>query len=146
MDSAADEFVELVNPGTQVLDLGGWEVRDEVRVRFTFPEGTRLGGGCGLVLFGGESVIGEISGSQVFCAGSLGLNNTGDTISILDEEGNLQAELGYGPEGGQNQSLTRNPDLASDLPLVPHAEVAEASGRLFSPGTRLDGSWFGICP
>lgn len=145
-DSASDEFIELVNPGDQSLDLSAWEVRDEVRVRFIFPEGSSLGGGCGLVLFGGEAGFEEISGSLVFSAGPLGLNNTGDTVSILDGEGNLVAEVGYGPEGGEDQSLTCYPDLASDLPLALHAEIPEASGRLFSPGTRLDGSLFGNCP
>jgi hypothetical protein len=45
---SADEYIELLNPGLQTLDLGGWRLEDAVE--FTLPEGTQLPGGGLLVI------------------------------------------------------------------------------------------------
>jgi hypothetical protein len=146
ISSDDDEFLELVNISDQALDLSGWMVWDGVRLRFTFPEGTILGPGCGLVIFGGGQPTGDFGRSLIFTAGSLGLNNRGDVISLQDPDGIEMAGLSYGPEGDQDQSLTRYPDLFGPLPLVTHSQLPQAGGELFSPGTRIDGSAFGRCP
>jgi hypothetical protein len=146
INSDDDEFLELVNISEQALDLSGWMVFDGVRLRFTLPEGTILGSGCGLVLFGGGQPSGDFGGSLVFTAGSLGLNNKGDVITLRDPDGIEMAEVSYGPEGNQDQSLTRNPDLFGPLPLVTHSQLPQAGGKLYSPGTRIDGSAFSRCP
>ena len=141
-----DEFLEIVNISEETLDLSGWTVVDAVRLRFVIPEGILLKSGCGLVIFGGGVPAGDFGGSLVFRAGSLGLNNTGDQISLLDSDGVVIATVNYGPEGNQNQSLTRNPDLFGSLPLALHSQVPESGGSLFSPGTRSNGTAFGTCP
>ena len=141
-----DEFLELVNISGNDLDLSGWQVLDEIRLRYTFPEGTTLGSGCGLVLFGGGQPSGAFGGSQIFTAGSLGLNNDGDIVTIRDIDGLVVTWVSFGSEGNQNQSLTRNPDLLGPLPLIPHSEVPEAGGALYSPGTKLDLTGFEGCP
>jgi hypothetical protein len=146
VSSDDDEFLEMVNLSAEALDLSGWVIQDALRDRFVFPEGTWLGEGCGVVVFGGEVPYSEIRGSLVFGAGSLGLNNSGDIITILDRTGQVVLEIQYGPEGGQDQSLARFPDLVGELPLVLHSEIPAAAGRLFSPGTRVDGTNFGPCP
>ena len=146
VSSDDDEFLELVNISGQELDLSGWQVFDEIRLRYTFPEGTSLAAGCGLVVFGGGEPAGDFGGSLVFTAGSLGLNNTGDLITLLDSDGLLVTSLRYGSEGNQDQSLTRVPDLYGLLPLILHSEVPDGGGALYSPGTRVDGSEFGDCP
>ena len=146
ISSDDDEFLELVNISEQALDLSGWMVFDGVRLRFTIPEGTILGPGCGLVVFGGGQPEGDFGGSLVFTASSLGLNNRGDVITMKDPAGIEVAGVSYGPEGNQDQSLTRNPDLIGPLPLVPHSQLPQAGGKLFSPGTRSDGAAFGRCP
>ena len=146
ISSDDDEFLELVNISEQALDLSGWMVFDGVRLRFTVPEGTILGPGCGLVVFGGGQPEGDFGGSLVFTASSLGLNNRGDVITMKDPAGIEVAGVSYGPEGNQDQSLTRNPDLIGPLPLVPHSQLPQAGGKLFSPGTRSDGAAFGRCP
>jgi len=141
-----DEFLELINLTDSELDISGWVIADAVRTRFTFPPGTVLTGHCGLVIFGGGSPSGEFGGSLIFTAGSLALNNTGDTISVWDRDGKLRLRILYGPEGGLNQSLTRNPDLSGHFPLELHGEIPLAEGRWYSPGVKLDGSVFGMCP
>lgn len=146
ISSDDDEFLELINLTDSELDISDWVIADAVRPRFTFPPGTVLAGHCGLIIFGGGSPSGEFGGSLVLTAGSLALNNTGDTISIWDRDGKLRLRTFYGPEGGLNQSLTRNPDLTGHFPLELHGEIPLAEGRSYSPGVKLDGSVFGICP
>ncbi len=146
ISSDDDEFLELINLTDSELDISDWVIADAVRPRFTFPPGTVLAGHCGLIIFGGGSPSGEFGGSLVLTAGSLALNNTGDTISIWDRDGKLRMRTFYGPEGGLNQSLTRNPDLTGHFPLELHGEIPLAEGRSYSPGVKLDGSAFGICP
>ncbi len=141
-----DEFLEFVNTGGTSLDLSEWQVSDLITTRFVFPAGTLLEPGCGLVLFGGDVPDSWFGGSQVFSTGSLGLNNSGDTIFVIDQELKTHLTLSYGPEGGNNQSLTLFPDLEELLPHQLHGGLVEAEGRLFSPGTRLDGSNFDQCP
>ena len=142
VNSDDDEFLELVNPGSLPLDLSGWELHDGLRLRYTFPEGIILEGSCALVVFGGGVPGGEFGGSQIFTTSSLGLNNSGDTISLWDADGIEKLRLVYGSEGGQNQSLTRDPDLDGHLPLVLHSQVLEANGLIYSPGRKLDGGMF----
>ena len=141
-----DEFLELVNISEDALDLGGWQVWDLIRMRFTFPAGTSLSGGCGLVLFGGDVEFTYLQGSQVFGAGTLALNNTGDTIYLFDDEEKLMLTVSYGPEGGEDQSLTLFPDLIGQPTYYLHRDIIEAEGRLFSPGTKVDGTAIGDCP
>ena len=51
----------------------------------------------------------------------------------------------YGSEGGDDQSLTRDPDISGPDPMVKHSQIEGANGALFSPGTRVDGSFFDGC-
>lgn len=145
ISSDDDEFLELVNTGDHALDLSGWQVADLVRVRFIFPEGSSLEAGCALVIFGGGEPAGEFGGSEIYLAPSLGLNNAGDTVMILDESGVERIHYEYGSEGGEDQSLTLWPDLRGDLPMILHSEIPDAGGGLFSPGTMVDGVSFADC-
>ena len=143
VSSSEDEFLEFVNTGTTDLDLSSWMISDQVAVRFNFPAGTILKGGCGLVVFGGGSPEGDFGGSRVLTADYLGLNNGGDQIEVRDQSGQLQLRFGYGSEGGRDQSLTRNPDLSGSFIL--HSDIPAANGARFSPGSRLNGSPFPDC-
>ena len=141
-----DEFLEFVNIGEIDLDLSGWSISDSLKIRYIFMDGAILNGGCAMVVFGGGDPLGEFGTSQVFSAGSLGLNNAGDTIFLRDDNGEDKLYYQYGSEGGENQSLTRSPDIDGELPLILHSESDGSDGVLFSPGTRLDGSVFEECP
>jgi hypothetical protein len=120
VSSDGDEFVELVNVTGATLALGGLTISDALTVRYTFPDAEVLAPGCAVVVFGG-----------------LVLNNGGDTVTISLGE-TLLTSVTYGPEGGQDQSLTRAPDLTGDF--VQHLTVNEAAR--FSPGRKADGSGF----
>ena len=140
-----DEFVEVVNLGGRALDISGWTLSDAVKVRFRFPEGSSLQDGCSVVVFGGGTPAGSFGGSLVYAAGSLGLNNSGDQMILRDEEGEIQASCSYGAEGGENQSLTRSPDLGPGN-MIPHTSAPDSEGRYYSPGTRVNGQPFAGCP
>ena len=143
-DSGDDEFVEIVNKSGIALDMSGWSLHDGVEQRHIFPADTILPADCAIVVFGGGS-IDNLGGSAIFQVVSsirLGLNNAGDTVTVLDSLGETVASVSYGGEGGNDQSLTRDVDVTG--PFVQHGSAAGAGGRLFSPGTRADGTEF--CP
>ena len=82
---------------------------------------------------------------QVSSSGMLGMNNAGDTIRLYDSNSVEIAAYTYGSEGGDNQSLTRSPDISGPEPLVKHTLAAGSGGSLFSPGTGIDGTTFPGC-
>lgn len=147
ISASQDEFVEIVNLTGAAVDLSGWKVADYLQTRHTFPPGSLLPHGCAVLVFGGGEPAGDFGSSLVQTAstGVLGLDDLGDFIRLLDGEGGLVLQFIYGSEAGQNQSITRNPDLFGLEPLTPHSLAPGAEGRLFSPGTRLDGAAFPTC-
>ncbi|MBN2722568.1 MAG: lamin tail domain-containing protein [Deltaproteobacteria bacterium] len=136
---ADDEFVELVNTSVESADISGWTLSDGYMVRFVFPEGTVVSPMQPIVIFGG----GEISefnlpeNALIFVAqGGLGLNNTGDTVTLADDRSNPMDSYSYGTEGGNDRSLVRSEDANGSSSFIPH------SPSLFSPGARTDGTDF----
>ncbi len=146
VDTQQDEFVEIYNDSGEDVDIGGWSVSDAVGVRHVFQSGTVIAAECAVVVFGGGSIGLEFTGAtmQRASTGSLGFNNTGDTVTLSNAAGVAQAVATYGPEGGNDQSLTRDPDITGEA-FVPHTSAAGSIGR-FSPGTLSDGSTFAGCP
>ena len=142
-----DEFVEVVNKLGSDVYLGGATLSDGNSVRHTFPNDTPiLGDGCAIVVFGGgdpATFTGDFQGAiiQVASTGALGLNNGGDDVTLTAADGTVLATASYGGEGGDNQSLTRNPDVYGTS-FAKHSDVS-ASGALYSPGATADGSSFG---
>lgn len=143
-DASADEFVEIVNNGPDATDIGDWTIADGVGVRHTFPAGTVVEAGCSVLVFGGGTPNGDFGGSlvQTASSGLLGFNNGGDSVTLADRDGSIQATYAYGGEGGADQSLTRSPDVDGADPLVQHSAVANTA---YSPGTRIDGTAFVGC-
>ncbi|MDH3402392.1 MAG: lamin tail domain-containing protein [Acidobacteriota bacterium] len=141
-----DEFVELVNVTGAPVDISGWTVSDGFGVRHTFPGGTIVPDQCGVVVFAGGTPTGAFGGMTVQTASTnaLGLNNGGDTVTLNDGSSDV-ATASYGPEGGDNQSLTLDPDLTGPA-FVKHSTATGSGGALFSPGTKIDGSKFSGCP
>ncbi len=140
--SSQDEFIELVNTGAADADLGGWHIADATRSRHVFPAGTVLPAGAALVIFGGGSPQGDFSGATVQTAstGTLSLNNSGDTISLITTQGDTVLSYQYGSEAGKDESLSRAPDITGEF--TRHSSIAAASGALFSPGSKVDGTPF----
>ncbi len=145
--STQDEFVEIVNRTGSDVDISGWTLADGVSVRHTFPAGSVVFDGCSVTVFGGGAPVGPFGNSlvQVASGGSLGLNNGGDSITLGDGTADI-SNTDYGSEGGDNQSLTLDPDGDGAPPRVRHSLASGSGGSLFSPGTRIDGSQFDGCP
>jgi uncharacterized repeat protein (TIGR01451 family) len=154
-----DEFVELLNNSNTSVDISGVIVSDSTSNRFTFPANTILAAGRAVVVFGGGSPpVNDpaFGGALILTASSLGLGDTGDSITVkLPVAGSdvVIDSLVYGtgnpvPAPGA-QSLTRSPDAAIGSAgggYVTHTTATNAAGRVFSPGTRADGTPFGSPP
>jgi len=134
-----DEFIEIFNNSSSELDLSGFSVSDGTEVRHTFPQGTVLDRGEAVTVFGGGTPAAAIPGVvQTASNGSLSLTNGGDNVTVRDASGNPYLTFSYGSEGGDAQSLTRDPDFTGDF--VKHANASGAGGALFSPGEQVDGT------
>ncbi len=146
-DFSDDEFVEIVNNSGGDVDISGWTLADGAGVRHTFPAGTTVLEGCAVVVFGGGAPSGAFGNTvvQTASSGAVGLNNSGDSLTINDGSQDV-ATAGYGSEGGDDQSLTLDPDVTGFPPYVKHTLAAGSGGTLFSPGTKIDGSQFDGCP
>lgn len=147
VNTTDDEFVELVNTSGASLDISGWTLSDAIGVKHTFPAGTVAPNQTAIVVFAGGTPAGNIGCAVVQTATSasgLSLNNTGDTVTLKNGALTI-ASYTYGSEGGDDQSLTRNPDMTGPEPLVKHSTVAAANSARFSPGKQIDGSNFPGC-
>ena len=132
--SSQDEFVELFNEGAGAVDLSGWTLSDNYKVRHIFADGTIIFPGGVFVVFGGGAPAAEEFAWQVASSGGLGLNNTGDSVILADSGGIIADFLDYGDEANADQSLTRFPEGTPDAPFVRHTDLAGAEGQRFSPG------------
>lgn len=146
-DGDDDEFVELVNNSNAPVDISNVVIADATNTRFTFPANTILAAGRAVIVFGGGTPpVNDpaFGGALIFTTSSLGLGNTGDTVTIriLLAGTNVVIDTKtYGAEGDNSQSLTRSPDITGAF--VQHTAAANSDGRVFSPGTRVDGTPFG---
>ncbi len=141
-----DEFVEIYNDSGVDIDVSGWTLSDGFGVRHTFPANSIVPNQCAILVFGGGTPTGSFGGAvvQTASSGTLGLNNGGDTVT-LNDGGQDQATAGYGSAGGNNQSLTLDPDITGAT-FVQHTGATGSGGALFSPGTMIDGTQFAGCP
>jgi hypothetical protein len=84
VNTTQDEFVEIVNNEPTSLDISGWTLSDGNSARHTFPASTVIPASCSIVVFAGGAPSGTFGFSlvQTASAGQLGLNNTGDTVTL----------------------------------------------------------------
>jgi len=143
-----DEFVEIVNNTPSSIDISGWKIYDGGSMRHIFPAGSIVAPDCSVLIFGGGSPAGNFGNSlvQISSTGNLGLNDRIDIVTLFDQYGVTVAGYSYGLEAGDNQSITRDPDIIGPDPLVKHSLATGSNGALFSPGTQVDGSFFSGCP
>ncbi|MEM7582322.1 MAG: lamin tail domain-containing protein [Acidobacteriota bacterium] len=144
-----DEFIELLNPSFTAVDISGWTLSDSLNVRHTFPASTILPAREAAVVFGGGTPTGDFGNAAanglVFTAstGGVSLNNSGDTVTLKDDSGNVVQTMTYNSSGGDNQSLVRDPDF-TNAPFVKHTVATGSGGSAYSPGTRISGQAFTV--
>lgn len=141
-DANEDEFIEFFNSG-EAIDLTGYTISDSSQIRHTFPSGSIIPVNGVLVLFGGGTPTGTFGGAivQTASGGLLNMSNSGDLMTLMDVSGNVVLTFDIEPlSNNPNESYTRNPDLTGEF--VQHAGIESANSRLFSPGTKIDGTSF----
>ncbi len=138
ISASQDEFIEIFNQGSGPMNLSSWMIKDSLKTRHLFPADTILFPYSFIVIFGGGNP--QLAGIywQKASTGTLALNNEGDTVSLLNGEELVIDQLHYGRAGNQDQSLVRYP-LSPTGNFVLHSSIPKAEGRLYSPGTDING-------
>lgn len=144
VNTSHDEFVEIVNNDTYSVNLYGYTLSDAFGVRHTFSSIT-INPNEAIIVFGGGSPTGFLTYAITASSGSLGLNNTGDDVILKNNSGFVIDNYTYGSEAGNNQSITRDPDLTGSS-FVEHSTATGSGGALFSPGNYINGTPFTIPP
>jgi micrococcal nuclease len=88
-----DEYVVFLNEGEGTLSLSGWIVSDAAGATYTVPEGTELAPGERLTLHTGSGTDGD--GVYYWDASRPVWNNGGDTITVVDDDGDLVLQRSY---------------------------------------------------
>jgi len=141
-DAKEDEFIEFVNTDITAVDLSGFQLHDADAIRHIVPEGTIIQPQQAFVVFGGGTLSGDYGTAltQTASTGSLNLLNTGDEIILKDTAGVIVYAYKYQSEGGNNQSITRFPDLSIEAISTLHSTVGNF--QLYSPGKNIYGKDF----
>ncbi len=128
-----DEFIEIYNASGTNIDISGYIIQDAAgggTTRHIFSNGTILPAGGVIVVFGGGTPIGIPSLTQVASTGTLALNNGGDTITILKNDGTTQVtQVTY--SGNNDEAEARNEDFSGSF--VDHSTIS-GNPVTFSPG------------
>ncbi|MFA5261056.1 MAG: lamin tail domain-containing protein [Candidatus Omnitrophota bacterium] len=132
--TSQDEFVELFNGGEIAVNLSGWTLADNTKVRHVFADGSVIFPNNVFVVFGGGAPVADDFSWQVASSGGLGLNNTGDSLSLADSAGIMVDFVEYAEEANANQSLVRFPEGAPGAEFIQHASLPGTNSSLFSPG------------
>src|SRR5262249_4593244 len=96
--AAANEFVELFNPGSTPVDLSGYKLAYRSAagtsdvVLATIPATTTIAA-SGYYLFGGSAYAGSATPDQTF---TTGLASSGGGLGLRSADGNLVDSVGYG--------------------------------------------------
>ncbi|MDF1661152.1 MAG: lamin tail domain-containing protein, partial [Planctomycetota bacterium] len=149
--SNQDEYVEFVNTRTTPVDITGFQMTEGAGTRHVFTNPTTIpAGGC-IILFGGGTPTGFAAAhgngaAQIALtpnSGGLGLNNSGDTVTLLDPSGQTTINaVTFGQSTSPAESINRNPDADPTAPFVLHSMVPGAqplpSLARFSPAVKVD--------
>lgn len=140
-----DEFIEIVNVSSKVLDLQGVSIADAIGVTHIFAANTLLQPGKAIVVYAGgtpmcldvNAVVANGDGTNP--SQGLRLNDLGDTITIKNGAGDTLVMMTY-PGQTLNLSSNRSPDVTGAT-FVNHDTVPGATGA-YSPGKRANGTLF----
>ena len=139
-----DEFIEIANLGEAEVNLAGWSLSDAVTLRSNFYDGDVLAKRGAVIVYGGRSSGSEpVFGDDVLALpatesmSGLGLNNSGDTITLRNADGHVIDRIEYGSTSKNQGSMTRYPGLNGAF--AEHCTVADAAG---SAGTWPSGAPF----
>ncbi|ALJ05242.1 hypothetical protein APS56_08940 [Pseudalgibacter alginicilyticus] len=122
-NATEDEFLEFINNSASPLDISGYTISDGTELRHTVPSSTIIPANGIFVVFGG----GDLSNfntnhptviAQVASSGGLGMNDTGDTMTIQNASEELVITLDGEAEqwdDSEDQSIARFPNITGDF-------------------------------
>jgi hypothetical protein len=139
---AAEEFIELINPGDSAVDISGWKLGGGVA--FTFPGGTVIPAGGYRVVAADPATI--LANFSVTALGPFTgkLSNLGERVELRDAGLSLIDRVTYGvgfpwptaSNGGGSSMELMNPGLDNDLAgswRASGANVAPPTPTIFMP-------------
>lgn len=136
-DGSDDEFIEIFNTGTDDIDVSGWTISEGAGVRYTFPSGYILPGRNAFVLFGGGTpnvpCLNDVADTPF-----IGLNNGGDVVILKTALGLTVAQMSYGAEGNNDQSVALNPDGDVASGYVLHTTIDNPTGAPLTQSACLE--------
>lgn len=134
-----EEYITIANEGTNTVDLTGWSVKDEsASHRYRFPAGFALTAGETLILRTG---CGDDFGTELFWCnvGSAVWNNDGDTVFILDPNGNTHDSYTYSPPSSETPPKTSaTTPAAAVAPIAGNCDPSYPDVCIPSPPPDLD--------
>ena len=93
------EFIEILNTGTETLDLTGVQIADFASTPYIFPPGQMIQPGQYLVVPRTPAIFSQVYGSAIPTTetgyASRNLGNAGDSISIIDADGTQLLSFTY---------------------------------------------------
>ncbi len=148
------EFIELHNTGTEPVDLSGWEIGDAVV--FTFPDGSKIGGGGFVVVAHNPAQFKAKFGGSPLGPWLGKLDNDGERIELRDATGQLVdrvryrlgfpwpivgAPPGYSielihPDLDNNDGHNWKPSVRGDITTKASTLVAKGSSWKYFKGTK----------
>lgn len=122
IDGEQTDFIELYNPSSSSVDIGGFKLQDDkgAEEEYTVPEGTSIEAGAIMVFFKDETF-------------TFGLGGSGDVVTVLDAEGNIVDTVEY-PEMEDGSSYARIPDGSDNWQTVKDPTPGESNGGGDDPG------------
>lgn len=140
--AAVSEFVEIVNRGSEEIDISNWVIEGGDDSRFAFPANTVLKAGHAAVVFADTVATSYFGGAQLFVSSALSLQNSGGSVTLRDASGSRIDQLSYSSsEPGVSKLRSPDRDISNNA-IITHSEPAATVGD-FSPGFQLDGTAFG---
>lgn len=91
-----DEWIEFYNPANQPVGLGGWQVRDSSGSAYNLPLDLTIPPGGFTTIYHAQM--------------RFALNNSGDTVTLVNPNGDVVDSVGYGHTPGYDESWCRLPD------------------------------------
>lgn len=145
INSSPDDWVELINTGSEALDISGFEIRDNSDDhRWQFPEGTVINAGA-LLLVNAQSQgmlyddqTGSYAGGTFEAAIGIG---SGDSIRLFDAAGSLLDEYSWTEHASYDgdaalASYGRYPDGSGSFCLMP--ETPGSANTWYAPAVVIN--------
>ncbi|MEZ5330111.1 MAG: lamin tail domain-containing protein [Verrucomicrobiales bacterium] len=131
----ASEFIELLNPDAEAVDISGWKLTSAVD--FTFAPGTRIEPDGYLLVAKDPAGFKAEFGGDALGPWAGGLNNSGESIELDDATGNRIDRVDYragfpwptlsAGRGGSMELI--HPDLDNDLGSSWRYSKAQSAAR-----------------